>query len=212
MTKRISLGRRKEDLQNYEREIVSIQDQQCELKASITIPQSPVSIGVDAELARSHATTRRSVGKKVVNRTISFRADFHDAPKFSTGDPRKARAEASLSFGGRRTTIGSQKAPSISSPDEVGGVYTTPSSVDERGITFEERLCKWILERVVHRNELRAMQSLMNTTTLPAVVVDLFSDSETPIAALGKYIQECTHEERKEVVKTLCITSASHTM
>lgn len=111
-------------LQNYEREIVSIQDQQCELKASITVPKSPVTIGVDAEMARSHAARRRSIGKKVVNRTISYRADFHDAPKSSTGDARKAKEEAPLSSVGRKPTIRSRSGPNISGQDEAAGVTT----------------------------------------------------------------------------------------
>ena len=169
-------------LQNYEREIISIQEQQGEMKASITIPKSPVSIGIDAEQARSHASTRRSVGKKVVNRTISFRADFHDAPKSSTGDPRKAREEASLVHGER---------------DIIGSSATR---VEEEGsMTFEERLSKWILERVSHRNELTLMQSLMiNTSSPPPAHVP---DVNSPVESLGKYIQVCTHEQRKEVVK-----------
>jgi len=84
-------------LQNYEREIVSIIDHRGETKASITVPQSPVTIGVDAEQSRSHCSKRRSVGKKVINRTISFRADFHDAPSSCTRDPSQAKMEASFS-------------------------------------------------------------------------------------------------------------------
>lgn len=72
----------------------------------------------------------------------------------------------------------------------------------ERKATFEERLCEWILERVVHRNELRNMQSLTNTTSpLLLDAPDVFTESPNSIAALGKYIQLCTHEQRKEVVE-----------
>ena len=73
-------------LQNYEREVVSIQEQQGELKASIAIPQSPVTIGVDAEYSRSHATRRRSVGKKVVNRhsALTFTTPPNLAPVIHT--------------------------------------------------------------------------------------------------------------------------------
>ena len=186
-------------LQNYEREIVSIQEQQGELKTSIAIPQSPVMIGVDAEQSRSHATTRRSVGKKVVNRTISFRADFHDAPKSYTGDPHQARKEASLDS--KSTSRGGLlPSPPLSTDEESFLVQKSPCLTDEGSMTFEERLCKWILERVIHRSHLRAMQSMisMGKTSLTASEVP---DITAPIESIGKYIQVCTHEERKEVVK-----------
>ena len=67
--------------QSYEREVCSLYNQQTDLKSSVTIPHSPVTIGVDAEQSRSVSTTRRTVGQRVVNRTISFRADFDDAPE-----------------------------------------------------------------------------------------------------------------------------------
>jgi hypothetical protein len=193
-------------LQNYEHEIVSIQEQQGELKASIAIPQSPVMIGVDAEQSRSHATTRRSVGKKVVNRTISFRADFHDAPKSCTGDPRKAREEASLALGERRSASrgGLMVTPPLTLANEEALLAVqsspTPCLLDEGNMTFDERLCKWILERVIHRSELRAMQSMMSTDKASPPPSDI-PDTTAPIESLGKYIQVCSHEQRKEVVK-----------
>ena len=191
-------------LQNYEREVISIQEQQGELKASIAIPQSPVMIGVDAEQSRSHAATRRSVGKKVVNRTISFRADFHDAPKSCTGDPHKARDEASLAQSGRGSTM-SRGGLIISRPltianDENLLAQSNPCVTDEQSMTFEERLCKWILERVIHRSELQAMQSMMTTDKASPPPSDI-PDITAPIESIGKYIQVCTHDQRKEVVK-----------
>ena len=190
-------------LQTYEREIISIQEQQGELKASITIPQLPVTIGVDAEQSRSHAATRRSVGIRVVNRTISFRADFHDAPKSCTGDPHKARDEASLAQGGRSTTL--RGGLMISRPltianDENLLAQSNPCVTDEGSMTFEERLCKWILERVIHRSELQAMQSMMTTDKASPPPSDI-PDITAPIKSIGKYIQVCTHDQRKEVVK-----------
>ena len=174
-------------LQNYEREIVSIQDQRGELKASITVPQSPVSIGVDAEQSRSHTSTRRSVGKKIVNRTISFRADFHDAPSSSTRDPGKAQVEASLSISTRRFT----------SPSAVGREL---NRAEEKWLTFEERLCRWILERAMHRAELRAIKAVVDKGGVELKPSLLPDDLSAPVKSIGKFIQECTHDERKEIV------------
>ena len=47
-------------LQSYKREVTSVQTQQTDLKASVTIPQSPVTIGVDAEQSRSVSSRRRA--------------------------------------------------------------------------------------------------------------------------------------------------------
>ena len=66
--------------QSYEREVLSVQTHQAEIKASLVVPQSPMTIGADAEVSRSISTLRRTVGKIVKNRTISFRDDFEDIP------------------------------------------------------------------------------------------------------------------------------------
>ena len=113
----------------------SVQSQQTSLKTSIAVPQSPFTIGVDAEHSRSVNTTRRAVGKKVINRTISFRADFEDVPLSSTTDPTAAKLEA---------------IPTYSvSVEESNRIVTDSQST----LTFEERLAKWILERLYLKKE-----------------------------------------------------------
>ena len=67
-------------LRSYEREISSVHTQQTKIKSSLLVPESPLTIGADAELSRSVSTTRRAVGRKVINRTISFRDNFYDLP------------------------------------------------------------------------------------------------------------------------------------
>ena len=111
---------------SYESEIHSTFTLQTELQASIAIPQSPITIGVDAEQSRSVSTSRRSVGRKVVNRTISFRADFDDVPM------RKSTEQYM------------QSSPVATEGDGTDGA----SSEDAPKLTFEERLCKWILNRI----------------------------------------------------------------
>ena len=66
-------------IQIYSNEIESVSLQHVKMKSSVTIPQSPVSIGVDDEMSRSATSLRVSVGKKIVNRAISYREDMHDA-------------------------------------------------------------------------------------------------------------------------------------
>ena len=67
-------------VQSYEREISSVQTQQTKIKTSILVPKSPLTIGTDAELSRSIHASRRAIGRKVINRTISFRDNFDDIP------------------------------------------------------------------------------------------------------------------------------------
>ena len=68
-------------VQSYEREIASVQAQQSRIKTSIVIPKSPMTIGADAELSRSVNSSRRAVGRQIINRTVSFKDDFVDAPR-----------------------------------------------------------------------------------------------------------------------------------
>ena len=68
-------------VQSYEREIASVQTLQSKIKTSIVIPKSPMTIGADAELSRSVNSSRRAIGRKIINRTVSFKDDFVDAPR-----------------------------------------------------------------------------------------------------------------------------------
>ena len=83
-------------LQSYVNEINSVSMQQVKMKSSVTVPQSPVTIGVDAEMSRSSTSSRRSVGKKVINRTISYREDMDDLPAPSEETAKDAEVKVSL--------------------------------------------------------------------------------------------------------------------
>ena len=110
-------------LQSYVNEINSVSMQQVKMKSSVTVPQSPVTIGVDAEMSRSSTSSRRSVGKKVINRTISYREDMDDLPAPSEEMAKDAAvAEVSL-----RTTPAQHPAS------------TMPP--------FQDRLTTWICKR-----------------------------------------------------------------
>ena len=155
-----------------------MQTQQSNLKASIAVPQAPVTIGVDAEHSRSVSTTRRAVGKKVVNRTISFRADFEDLPQSTTTDPSAAKLEAAPSS----VTYSASKEESNQSVAD-----------SQCNLTFEERLAKWILERLNHKKEEEACAE-----GKPAEV-----DQETtgnPLDDLAAVIHRSTTEERKMIL------------
>ena len=153
-------------LQSYEREISSMWSQQVSLKASITVPQSPFTIGVDAEQSRNVTINRRSVGKTVVNRTVSFRADFEDAPSSSATSGELARQQSTSSF--------------------------TTTHHENKVVTFEERLCKWMLDRIRQREDLKLLEK-----GLPLTKYDL----DKPVDTLAEIVRTCPHEERKLIVK-----------
>ena len=68
-------------LQSYKSSISGVVDIQEELKASVSTPNTPVSLGVEGELSRSCHASRKAVGRKVINRIISFRVGQEDSDK-----------------------------------------------------------------------------------------------------------------------------------
>ena len=59
-------------------------------QSSINPPESPVTIHVEDEMDRCVSGSRRLIGRRVVNRSISFQADIEE--KYSDGDiPRNVR-------------------------------------------------------------------------------------------------------------------------
>ena len=63
--------------QSFVNEVESTQHLQTSLSASIPASQL-VSIGMDSELSRGYSVSQKSVGRKIVTRTISFCAGFDD--------------------------------------------------------------------------------------------------------------------------------------
>ena len=119
-------------LQTYEREIASITTVQTGLKASISAPtQAPIDLHLEGEYSRSISSTRKAIGKQVINRTISFKADFNDIP---------------------------EDAPKDSQDTNTGSVFRDlysreNSTLPVARFTFEQRLAEWIMDRVVQRRE-----------------------------------------------------------
>lgn len=65
--------------QHFVQEVTNIKDQKAKLDSSITVPNSPVSVGVGAEFSRSLSTTQKSIGRRTINRTVSFTMNYNDA-------------------------------------------------------------------------------------------------------------------------------------
>lgn len=62
-------------IQCYKSQIVSKEELQTEFKASGSIPNTPVKFGLEGEAFRGSSTSKKIIGKKVINRTVSFRMD-----------------------------------------------------------------------------------------------------------------------------------------
>jgi hypothetical protein len=71
-------------LQSYHSRFTSQEDVQVQLKASISIPHTPVSLSVEGELSRSSSSSRKVEGQKATNRTISFRMESQSDSELDT--------------------------------------------------------------------------------------------------------------------------------
>ena len=173
-------------LQSYEREVTSVLSHQTDLKASVIVPQSPVQIGMDAEQSRSVSSTRRTVGKKVLNRSISFRSDFSDVPQ--VGVSGKSHRE------GKQHKEGEDKEEEEDPEESV-------ADIQEVFLTFEQRLSKWIVKRVLQRQELTAQQAEVAGRTVgkPKFVANSTAQSD-PVTDLSYFLYVSNEEERKKII------------
>ena len=166
-------------LQSYEREVMSVLSQQTDLKTSLAVPQSPVQIGIDAEQSRSVSSTRRTVGKKVVNRSVSFRSDFSDVP-----------------------TIGNTAGRPIYHERRVADERELESEMSVADVhdckTFEERLSNWIVKRILQRQELTAQE--MRGSGRPVGNPKFIVDDENPLAVLADFIYIADKAEKKKII------------
>ena len=168
-------------LQSYDREVSSVSSQQSSLKSSVTVPQAPVTIGMDAEQSRSYTTTRKVVGKKVLNRTISFRADFEDLPHTNAGDAKLASVE--------------KLTEDMYKPEEE----TEKSAGDvQQSYTFEERLSKWVIERILQRESIMKLKLADEGKPIPKRKFQL--GGQNPVTDLAEFLHSSSVDERKEIV------------
>ena len=167
-------------LQSYEQEVTSVISHQSDLKASIVVPKSPVQIGIDAEQSRVVSSTRRAVGKKVINRTISFRSDFEDVPYLSNDH----NVESSY----------------LTNVIEV--LDDSVADVQHTYFTFEERLSKWIIKRMLNRQELAAQEMAVadRHPGEPKFKVDKSIGPTDPLSVMSRFVYIANKEERKKII------------
>lgn len=169
-------------LQSYEREVSSVSTQQSSLKSSVTVPQAPVTIGMDAEQSRSYTTTRKVVGKKVLNRTISFRADFEDLPHTRGGDAKLASVD--------KMTEDIYKTEEEETEKSAGDV--------QQSYTFEERLSRWVIERILQRESIRELKLADEGKPIPKRKFQ--PGGQNPVTDLAEFLHSSSVDERKEIV------------
>ena len=68
-------------LQSYESRICSSEDAQAQVKAGLSVPHTPVSLGIQAETSRSSNSSKKVKTTTAINRTISFRMDSISVPE-----------------------------------------------------------------------------------------------------------------------------------
>ena len=115
-----------------------------QVRAGVKAPDTPISIGVDAEYTRTDCSSRHVVGLKVKDRTISFQIDFEDVPKSRVETVKKAKEQiknATILTPGRRVSTRTAKGDSNSTTEETFF----------NGEPFENRLCKWLWDCLEHR-------------------------------------------------------------
>ena len=190
-------------LQSYSNEVSSVQSMQTSMSASVPVSQQ-VSVGIDSELSRSYSANRRSVGKKIVTRTISYRADFDDLtrtrPSLSSATP--------LLEGGaspRHLRQNSTMSPPLGRQYSVGRSASTGSTGEEiyapSSPTFEQRLSKWILDRL-YEEEVEGVDELMPEDDPTEVLADFVAEwPKQP-----QLVKQMIGKKCREFINHFCIT------
>ena len=180
------------EIQSYEREVASVHSQQTTMKLSITIPQSPLTLGTDAEQSRSISTSRRVIGKRVVNRTISFRDDFVDIPV--------AAKDFCSALEGTRSSIQLVKQFAEQEHDSESSCLAKVQSL----LTFEERLATWLVQRIgAHREKARVLKKIDDKPSCDSVVENAETESLeslSPLEALAHIIERGQRSELKLII------------
>lgn len=188
-------------LQSYSHQMVSTQSLQTKLSASVPVSQQ-VSVGVDAELSRSYSSSRRSVGKKIITRSVSFRADFDDLIRqksVTEPAPQDTATPTNLAAIGRKRSI--SRNPSLTRNPSVSRAISSSSDEPFLTPTFEQRLAQWILERLLEEEVEGAEELEMDSD--PTETLAMFI-AEWPGNVGG--VKRMVAQKCREFVSHFCIT------
>ena len=181
--------------QGFVNEVESTQNLQTSLKASVPLSQQ-VNLGIDSELSRSYSSTKKSVGRKIVTRTIAFRDDYDYVSKMNSqekiqdvvhGNDQEACTESVQNHQGQ---------------DEV---KEREEKAKEKTIPFEDRLLDWINKRIIDDTKIKEIESEKR---------NYCTRKDNPSAELN--FDACSYERRSELcykfVKTFSITHYVHSL
>ena len=188
-------------LQSFEREVTSILSHQTNLKASVIVPQAPVQIGIDAEQSRSVSSTRRTVGKKVINRSVSFRGDFSDVPFVNENDALSLSRTYGNAPGAICSDVDRSRYLRLLCDRTEPEADKSVADVQNEYLTFEERLSKWITKRILQRQECNAQRDRAAGKPMgkPKFVMN-DSLPNNPLCVFSRFVYDSNEEERKKIL------------
>ena len=199
--------------QGFVNEVESTQNLQTNLKASIPLNQQ-VNLGIDSELSRSYSSTQKSVGRKIITRTIAFRANSDD-----TSEIRKSPTSTDQTSDQERKVEKDQQGEnhdeSVHNQDSMKGnskkeLSENPEKkeIQKKGQTFEDHLIAWINHRIQDDKKIKEIE-----------VEETGEDGGTQAKESGnssESFDECTVKQLSELcykfVKTFSITHYVHSL
>lgn len=186
-------------VQSYAHEVSSVQSMQTKMSASVPISQQ-VSVGVDAELSRSYSTSRRSVGKKILTRSIAYRADFDDLIQHtSVSEETPAGVDAKPRVGRKLSSIAAVGGKAATGKPGIARALSSAADSPHPVLTFEQRLAKWILERLLEEGEIQELDTYSDPVEILATFV-----AEWP--RIPKDVKQLVGKQCREFVNHFGIT------
>ena len=73
-------------LHSFSEEVMSIREFQSCVKASVPADQ-PIRVGINTEASWSYSVQKRSIGKKIISRIVTFKSRFEDVPICEAVEP-----------------------------------------------------------------------------------------------------------------------------
>lgn len=132
-------------LQSYVEEIESVEELQLLMGASVPVSDK-VTVGIDAELSRSYSTSRRSIGTKIITRSISFKPNFDALLEHKAVTELTAVTDLIHSHQPAEETLTDEKTSQAAIESKLGELL--PLS-DNKKINFEQRLASWIIDSFI---------------------------------------------------------------
>ena len=207
--------------QGFVNEVESTQNLQTSLKASIPLNQQ-VNLGIDSELSRSYSSTQKSVGRKIITRTIAFRANSDDVSEksktcqLSAGQKSDQEGKVEQGQQGKHHVKNGNDQDSVEERSTPESPEKKDQEVQKEGEakgqakweTFEDRLIAWIDQRIKDDDKIKEIE-----------IGEVTGDDRGTQAEKNrnsKSFDECTVKELSELcykfVKTFSITHYVHSL